>query len=332
MTDKKDKSEISSCPHENTKIEGGFKVCQDCGLILDDSINFEENGASSQNYIFSDSQRNYERKIRTRDRRAKQDPVIKQKYDRIKKLEKWFQDSKTNFGEQKRTIDLLKSHKIGLNIEKTKYQSIKDKYLRYNMKYKKPYQNMVIIFLAIIWMEIKDTTNTRIEEFIEVSNKLGHKINKKMINNAMLKVKKAEKDHHPTKIKNSDQLDKIILNKIKILFQKDLNSIPYGKIKGRISNKEHYNKLKIEMQLIADKLLNKMPDIRLHNLNYKAFTAGLIYYIGQLIEETRENKVFTQKVIEDATNFSSTTIRKKFKKLKEILGDPEKIGIETTLF
>ncbi|MGV9173038.1 MAG: hypothetical protein ACOC44_19035 [Promethearchaeia archaeon] len=332
MNKKKEKSEISSCEHKHTKIESGFKVCQDCGLILDDSINFDENGNAAQNYIYSDSQRNYERKIRTRDRRAKQDPIIKQKYDRIKKLEKWFQDSKTNFGEQKRTIDLLKSHNIGLNIDKTKYQSIKDTYLKYNIKYKKPYQNMVIIFLAIVWMEIKETTNTRIEEFIEVANKLGHKINKKMINNAMLKVKKMEKNYQVKIIQDPDQLDEIILKKIKILFQKDLNSIPYQKVKERISDKERYNRMKIEMQLLADKLLNKMPDIRLHNLNYKAFTAGLLYYIGQIIPGAREKKIFTQKIIEEATNFSSTTIRKKYKKLKEGLGNPEEIKVQTPLY
>ncbi|MFO8020489.1 MAG: hypothetical protein R6U96_17840 [Promethearchaeia archaeon] len=331
MTQKRKEKEVSTCEHKHTKIEGGFKVCQDCGLILNDSIDFEDDTSAATNYIYSDSQRNYERKIRTRDRRAKQDPVIKEKYDRIKKLEKWFQDSKTNFGEQKRTIDLLKSHNIGMNIDKTTYQSIKDTYLKYNLNFKKPYQNMVIIFLAIVWMEIKDTTNTRLEEYIEVCNKLGHKINKKMINNAMLKVKKMENNFQAKKIQRKNQLDELILNKIKILFQKDLNSIPYEQIKEHILDNDRYNKLKIEMQLLADKLLNKIPEIRLHNLNYKAFTAGLLYYIGQIIPAARKKKILTQKIIGDATNFSTTTIRKKYKKLKELLGDPEEIKCQMSM-
>ena len=182
--------EISECSHENVKEDGGYIVCQDCGIVLKDDMAFEKTTPISE---YSDSQRDYERKIKIRDSRAKQDPKVKEHYEKIQTLEKWFRDSKSTFTEQKRLIELLKSYEIGLNIDQVKYQSIKDRYLLYNKKHRQTYQNMVIIFLAIVWMEMKDTTNVRIERYIEVCNELGHKINKKMLNNAMLKVKKVEK-------------------------------------------------------------------------------------------------------------------------------------------
>jgi hypothetical protein len=76
------------------------------------------------------------------------------------------------------------------------------------------------------------------------------------------------------------------------------------------------------MLLIADKLLMQIPYDKLKNLNYKAFTAGLIYYIGQSLEGKENRKIFTQSLIEETTKFSSTTIRKKFHILKDILGEP----------
>jgi hypothetical protein len=179
---------------------------------------------------------------------------------------------------------------------------------------------MVIIFLAIVWMEIKDTTNVRIEEFIEVANQLGHKINKKMLNNAMLKVLKSEKKWKDKSI-SKKELEKEIKNKVKILFQKNLNDIPFTEVQDFFNNKTEFNNTKIEMQLLANKFLKKIDYEYLKNQNYKAFTAGLIYYVGQALNEIT-NKAFIQSLIEKVTNFSSTTIRKKYHNLIEILGVP----------
>ncbi|MFX1316136.1 MAG: hypothetical protein ACFE9T_09755 [Promethearchaeota archaeon] len=309
-------SEISSCPHKNIKEDSGFYVCQDCGLILDGNVVFEGNHYFSD----SDSQRDYERRIRIGDSKALQDPIIKEKYERIKTLEKWFRDYESDFTEQKKTIELLKSYGIGMNIDSIKFQEIKDKYLRYNKYHRHTYQNMVIIFLSIVWMEIKDSTNIRIEEFIKVSRELGHKINKKMISNAMLKVKRMEK--MLSKKKSATGLEKQIKNKIKIVFQKDLNGISYEKVSSSLDDESLFNKIKLEMQLKLDEYLKQISYEDLKNLNYKAFTAGLIYYIGQTLE--KERRVFTQNLIEEATKFSSTTIRKKYHFLVDILGDPRK--------
>lgn len=306
--------EISKCEHKNVKRDSGFLVCQDCGIVLDDNIDFVDTIPIDDHY--KESQLDYERNIRVRNSKAKQDPFIKQQYDRIQTLEKWYRDYQTSFLEQRKTIEFLKSY--GINIDHVKYEAIKKRYLRYNRNHRKTYQNMVIIFLAIVWMEIKDTTNIRIERFIEISNELGHKINKKMLNNAMLKVKKTEKLWK--KFKTIDEIEKEIKNRIKILFGKDLNNIPYEKLKDHIPSKSEYNRIKVEMQLITDKLLNEISYNDLKNLNYKAFTAGLIYYIGQCLEN---RKIFTQSLIEEATKFSSTTIRKKFHILKDILGPPK---------
>jgi hypothetical protein len=167
-------------------------------------------------------------------------------------------------------------------------------------------------------MEIKDTTNIRIERFIDISNELGHKINKKMLNNAMLKIRRTEEFWK--KFRKIEDIDNEIKNRIKVLFEKGLNNIPYEKVKMFINSKSDYNKLKIEMQLMANELLDKISYNQLRNLNYKAFTAGLIYYVGQCLDN---RKIFTQNLIEEATLFSSTTIRKKFQVLKEILGYPK---------
>lgn len=304
------------CKHENVIQEGGYVVCKDCGLIVSENPEFEEPQLSS---FYSDSQREYERRIRSKDRKAKQNPKVKEHYDKIKTLEKWFRDYKSSFTTQKHTIELLKGYGIGHNIDQVKYQEIKERYLRYNKYHRKTYQNMVIIFLAIVWMEIKDTTNVRIEEFIEVCQELGHKINKKMLNNAMLKVKKTEKKWK--RFKTEEDLEKEIKNKVKILFQKDLNSIPFKEIKKTIPDKSEFHQLKIEMTLLADRILNHIRYAHLRNLNYKAFTAGLIYYIGQTLDKEYK-KIFTQSLVEEISKFSSTTIRKKYNILKSILGDP----------
>ena len=76
---KKYESEISECPHKHTKKEGGFIVCQDCGLTLEESMIFEEDLPIKGDY-YSDSQRDYERKIWITDSKALQDPKVKEKY------------------------------------------------------------------------------------------------------------------------------------------------------------------------------------------------------------------------------------------------------------
>lgn len=311
---------ISDCPHKNVKQEGGDIICQDCGLILEEKLVAEN--SSSFGEFYSDAQRDYERRIRISDSKALQDPVIKEKYDRIKTLEKWFRDYQSDFTEQKKTIELLKTHGIGLNIDNVKYREIKERYLRYNKYHRHNYQNMVIIFLAIIWLEIKDTTNIRIEEFINISKELGHKVNKKMLANAMIKVKRTEKIFKEKK--NKSVLEKEIKQKIKIVFQKDLNGIPYKEIQDLFSKRSEFEEIKVQMQLIVDKILNQIQYNQIQNFNYKALTAGLIYYIGQSLPN---RKIFTQSLIEKYSKFSSTTIRKKYHILKEILGDPQELKL-----
>ncbi len=287
---------------------------------MEDSLAFESTASTSD--LYTDSQRDYERRINISNSKALQDPVIKEKYDRIKTLEKWFRDYESDFTEQKKTIELLKSHGIGLNINNVKYKEIKDRYLKYNKYHRHNYQNMVIIFLAIVWLKIKDTTNIRIEEFIKASRELGHKINKKMLNNAMLKVKRTEK---MLKEKKSPlDLEIEIKNKIKIVFQKDLNNISYQEVQEFFTDKGEYEKIKIEMLLLADKVLNIISYSQIQNLNYKAFTAGLIYYIGQTLDN---RKIFTQNLIERTSKFSSTTIRKKYHILKDLLGSPQNLEV-----
>lgn len=317
MKNKKKKNKVNiECEHKNVKEEGGDLICQDCGLILDDKRPYKD---SSDSRFFSDSQLDYERRIRKNDSRAMRDPKIKQKYDKINTLNKWYRDYQSSFTEQKKSIELLKSYGIGLNIDSVKYKEIKDRYLKYNKYHRHTYQNMVIIFLAIVWMAIKDTTHIRLEQFIDASQQLGHKINKKMLNNAMQKVKRTE-DTFNKQTKTIYDLENEIKEKIKILFQKDLNQIPYEEVKSHFQSKTEYQTSKIEMLKRANIILNQISYEDIQNSNYKAFTAGLIYYIGQTLDNP---KIFTQYLIEKASKFSSTTIRKKFNILKDILGDPE---------
>ena len=287
---------------------------------MEERLAFEET-VPTRDY-FKDSQRDYERRIRVSDSKALQDPVIKEKYDRLKTLEKWFRDYERDFTEQKKTIELLKSHGIGLNIGNVTFKEIKDRYLKYNKYHRHNYQNMVIIFLAIVWMETKDTTNIRIEEFIKVSRELGHKINKRMITNAMLKVKRTENMLKSKRTKLD--LEKEIKSRIKIVFQKDLNHILFEAVKEFFTDEVEYEKIKMEMLLLADKILNKISYKHIQNLNYKAFTAGLIYYIGQSLDN---RKIFTQSLVERASKFSSTTIRKKYHELKDLMGDPQTLKL-----
>ncbi len=254
---------------------------------------------------------------------AKKDPKIKQKYDKIQTLNKWYADYKKSFTEQKKTLDLLKSYGIGLNINKVKYKHIKNSYLKYLRNKRQTYQNMVIIFLAIVWIEIKDTTNIRIERFIEVCGELGHKTNKKMLNNAMLKVKKAKTERKRMKtLKTAAEIELEIKHKIKVLFQKDLNSIPFDAVKDHFLDVAEYEKLKIEMQLLTSELLDRITYKQIQNSNFKAFTAGFLYYVGLVMGKS---KIFTQSLIQRYTHFSSTTIRKKNNALKKFLGMPSQI-------
>jgi len=311
--------EISDCEHKNVKQEGGYFVCQDCGLIDKEQIAFEKGPLLD---FYFESHLDYERKLRLSDSRATQDPKTKARFEQIKTLSKWFKDSQSSFTEQKKTISMLKSYGIGLSIDKAKYSEIKRRYLSYLKYHRQTYENMVIIFLAIIWMEIKETTNVRIEDFIKASKELGHKINKKMLSNAMVKVKRTDK-----RLKsyiNAENLEEDIKNKIKILFQKDLNNISFERVKQHFSGELDYTKLKMEMQLIADKILQKITYEQIQNLNYKAFTAGLIYYIGQTLDN---RKIFTQSIVERTSRFSSTTIRTKFHILSDILGDPSEFNL-----
>ncbi|MHA1149015.1 MAG: hypothetical protein ACTSR8_12325 [Promethearchaeota archaeon] len=313
----------TQCQHKNKTHEGGYVVCKDCGLILDE-LDFQD--LESASYV-SDTQSEYEKKLVINDSKAKQDPLIKEKYDKIQMLDKWFRDYKTSFTEQKKTIEQLKTLGIGLGIDNAKFQNIKKRYLKYNRKDRKTYQNMVIIFLALVWDEIKETSNIRLEKFIEVCrDDLGHKINKKMLNNAVYRIKAAEQKRKLKKSqKTITEIESEIKQKIKILFQKNLNNIPYTKVEDQVSSSEDFEKLKIKMTLKADEILHNITYDQIKNLNYKAFTAGLIYYIGQTLYN---RKIFTQQLVNETTDFSSTTIRKKFHILKDILGDPRSNSIE----
>ena len=309
---------IADCEHKNIKQDAGYFVCQDCGLIDKDQIAFERVPLHD---FYSESHLDYERKIKISDSRAIQNPKTRARFEQIKTLSKWFKDSQSSFTEQKKTISVLQSYGIGLNLDNVKYNEIKDKYIRYNKYHRQTYENMVIIFLAIIWMEIKETTNVRIEDFIKASKELGHKINKKMLNNAMLKVKRTDK--RLKGYKNAINLEEEIKNKIKILFQKDLNNINFERVEQHFSSEIDYTKLKLEMQLLVDKILQKINYQQILNLNYKAFTAGLIYYIGQTLDN---RKIFTQSIVEQTSRFSSTTIRNKYHVLKHILGNPSEFN------
>ena len=104
------------------------------------------------------------------------------------------------------------------------------------------------------------------------------------------------------------------------MFQKDVNSIPYEEVQEHFSNNSQFEKIKINMQLIVNEILNDISYDHIQNINYKAFVAGLIYYIGQTLEN---RKIFTQSLIEKYSKFSSTTIRKKFHFLRDLLGNPQ---------
>jgi hypothetical protein len=308
-------SDFFGCSHKNLRQLGGFFVCQDCGLTIDEDLAFEKN--INLGNLYTEAQREYERKISSLDIKAKQDPKVAHRYQKIKTLEKWFRDYQTSFHHQKKTIDLIKSYEF--NITHPTLQEIKKRYLKYNKNHRKTYQNMVIIFLAIVWTEIKETTNKRIEQFIDVCNELGHKISKKMLSNAMEKINRTEKKKS---VKERPQIEKAIKNKIKLLLEKDLNNIPFKNHPTIIPNQEKYDQLKMSMLLLASNLLDKISYKNIRSLNYKAFTAGFIYFLGQSLDKEKR-KLFTQSIIEEATTFSSTTIRKKYHILKEILGDPK---------
>ena len=316
--------EPKECQHKHKIHEGGYVVCKECGMVLDD-LDFQDPDTASD-YV-SDTQRDYEKKLIINDSKAKQDPVIKEKYDKIQMLDKWFRDYKTSFTEQKKTIEQLRTLGIGLGIDNAKFQNIKKRYMKYNRKDRKTYQNMVIIFLALVWDEIKETSNVRIEKYIEVCrDDLGHKINKKMLNNAIYRIKAAEQKRKLKKLEKTQvDIESEIKEKIKILFQKNLNQISHEKVQDQVSNSENFEKLKIKMALKVNDILQQITYDQIKNLNYKAFTAGLIYYIGQTLYN---RKIFTQQLINETTDFSSTTIRKKFHILKDILGDPKSNTIE----
>ena len=57
-------SETSICTHQNLMQDGPYIVCKDCGLIVDEGLEFETSSSAS---FYSDSQQAYERKIRVSD-------------------------------------------------------------------------------------------------------------------------------------------------------------------------------------------------------------------------------------------------------------------------
>ena len=84
MNDNKNSSaKESECEHKNLRQEGGFFVCQDCGLTEKDQIAFEKTPIQE---FYSDSQLEYERKIRISDSKAIQNPVTRRRYEQINTL------------------------------------------------------------------------------------------------------------------------------------------------------------------------------------------------------------------------------------------------------
>lgn len=323
------KKDRTSCSHKNLLRNRGHIVCKDCGLILSEDITILKDNFPYSSEL-EKQQRIYEYRIKKLDKAALQDPIIKLKYDKIKKLGKWYKDSKTNFARQKSEIDLLKNHNI--HIGSVQFESIKKKYLTYLKNFKKPFQNMILIFFAIIWDEIKDLTNIRIERYIEICNEIGHKINKKMLNNALIKVntikvkKKKDIDNVLKSIKKEKkqlklELEKKLKEQIKFLFNREINRIPYHLVNYYIESEEKFENMKIQMQLLAFKVLKLIPYKFINSVNIKAFTAGFIYYIAQI---SPFKKIFTQKIIadEEVSDFSATTIRKQFNYIKQFLGEP----------
>ena len=65
-SNKKEFKEDTECQHKNLRQEGGFFVCPDCGLIDKNQITFEQSPAPD---FYSDSQLEYERKIRVNDQK-----------------------------------------------------------------------------------------------------------------------------------------------------------------------------------------------------------------------------------------------------------------------
>lgn len=318
-----------SCSHKNLVRERGHIICKDCGLILSEDITILKDNFPYSNEL-ENRQRVYEYRIKKLDKAALQDPIIKLKYDKIKKLGKWYKDSKTSFTRQKSEIDLLKGYNI--QIDSIQFESIKRKYLSYLKNFKKPFQNMILIFFAIIWDEIKDSTNIRIERYIAICNEIGHKINKKMLNNALIKVstikvkKKKDIDNVLKSIKKEKkqlklELEKKLKEQIKFLFNREINRIPYHLVSYYIESEEKFENMKIQMQLLAFKVLKLIPYKFINSVNIKAFTAGFIYYIAQI---SPFKKIFTQKIIadEEVSDFSATTIRKQFNYIKQFLGEP----------
>ena len=79
-----------------------------------------------------------------------------------------------------------------------------------------------------------------------------------MLNNAMEKILRTEVRLDKKKLKTPQELEKEIKEKIMILFQKDVNNISYDSIKSHFHNKNEFERLKIDMQLIANKILQKI--------------------------------------------------------------------------
>ena len=53
--------EDSDCSHKNVTRDGAYFLCQDCGFVLDETIDFDK--IKSEDYYFKESQRDYERRI-----------------------------------------------------------------------------------------------------------------------------------------------------------------------------------------------------------------------------------------------------------------------------
>jgi len=322
----------SSCSHKNLMRNRGYIVCKDCGLTLGEDISILKDNLP-YSIELENRQRIYEGRIQKLDKAALQNPIVKQKYAKIKKLGKWYKDSKTSFARQKNEIDLIKGYNI--RIDSHQFESIKRKYLSYLKNFKQPFQNMVLIFLAIIWDEIKDTTNIRIDRYIEICIELGHKINKKMLNNALIKVgtiklkKKKEKDEVLKSIKIEkkklkQELEQKLKEQIKFLFNREINKLQYEQVSKYVESKEGFENIKIQMQLLAYKVLKLIPYKMINSVNIKAFVSGFIYYIAQI---SPFKNIFTQKIIADegVSDFSATTIRKQFNYIKGFLGEPTQI-------
>jgi len=94
----------------------------------------------------------------------------------------------------------------------------------------------------------------------------------------MLKIKRTE-----NMLKQDfNNLQEEIKDRIRIVFQKDLNNIPYEKVKEHFAYKSQFEIMKINMLLLADKILTIISNKHIKNHNYKAFTAlGLYTMLGK---------------------------------------------------